>query len=168
MQIEPLIRRARENDAPGISAIYNWYVLNTAITFETEAVEQQEMRRRIVEKLAGHDWLVAEASGELVGYAYYGAFRPRPAYFHTVESTIYLSKAAMGKGLGTKLYSALVRSAADKGFRELIGVIALPNPASVKLHSKLGFREVGRLEAVGRKFGDYVDVGLWQRAASLT
>ena len=91
--MEPqLIRRAEPCDAQIISEIYNWYILNTTVTFETEAIDQLEMRRRILEKLTTHDWLVAEVSGRIVGYAYYGVFRPGPAYAHTVESTIYLSE----------------------------------------------------------------------------
>jgi len=162
-----LIRRAEPCDAEIISEIYNWYILNTTATFETEAIDRLAMRRRILETLTTHDWLVAEIAGRIVGYAYYGVFRSRPAYAHTAESTIYLSEGSIGKGLGTRLYSALIHSAAEKGFRELIGVIALPNAASVRLHAKLEFREAGRLQAVGRKFGSYIDVGLWQRPTSL-
>jgi len=162
-----LIRRAEPSDAEIISEIYNWYILNTTVTFETEAIDQLAMRRRILERLTTHDWLVAEVAGRIVGYAYYGVFRPRPAYAHTAESTIYLSEGSIGKGLGTRLYSTLIHSAAEKGFRELIGVIALPNAASVRLHAKLEFREVGRLQGVGRKFGSYIDVALWQRPTSL-
>jgi L-amino acid N-acyltransferase YncA len=158
------IRKACEEDAQIVSEIYNWYVLNTAVTFETEAVEIAEIKRRIREKLATHDWLVAEINQQIVGYAYYRSFRPRAAYGHTVESTIYLSANSVGKGFGRALYDALVRSARERGFRELIGVIALPNPGSVALHSSLGFREVGVLRAVGNKFGKYVDVALWQRS----
>lgn len=160
------IRRVEPCDAQNISEIYNGYILNTTATFETEAIDELEMRRRILEKLTDHDWLVAEVRGRIVGYAYYGAFRPRPAYTQTAELTIYLSEGSVGKGLGTLLYSQLIDSAAKKGFRELIGVIALPNAASVRLHAKLGFREVGRLEGVGQKFGSYIDVALWQRRAS--
>jgi phosphinothricin acetyltransferase len=167
MDCEPAIRRAAERDVQRISEIYNWYVLNTAVTFETDAVEQPEMWQRILDKLATHDWLVAEAHDEIIGFAYYGVFRSRPAYFHTVETTIYLSQESTGKGAGPKLYSALIHSAAEKGFRELIGVISLPNPASIKLHSRLGFRENGRLQGVGRKFGNYIDVALWQRGTEM-
>ena len=162
-----LIRRAEPGDARIISGIYNWYILNSTVTFETKAIDELEMRRRILEKLATHDWLVAEVNGQIVGYAYYGVFRPRAAYAHTVESTIYLSEGSVGKGFGTLLYSSLIQSADKKGFLELIGVIALPNAASVRLHAKLGFREAGRLEGVGRKFGSYIDVALWQRRTSL-
>lgn len=150
-----------------LGEIYNWYVLNATVTFETEVIDESEMQSRIVGKLTTHDWLVVEVGGRIVGYSYYGTFRPRSAYAHTAESTIYLAKKANGKGLGTLLYLALMRSAVEKGFREMIGVIALPNAASVALHAKPGFREVGRLERVGCKFGNYIDVALWQRRTSL-
>src|SRR5215467_10148335 len=96
--MEPqLIRRAEPCDAQIISEIYNWYILKTTVTFETEAIDQLEMRRRILEKLTTHDWLVADVRGRIVGYAYYGVFRPRPGYAHTVESTIYLSEEVSGR-----------------------------------------------------------------------
>ncbi|MGA7341376.1 MAG: N-acetyltransferase family protein [Terracidiphilus sp.] len=162
------IRRATEGDAEEVSAIYNWYVANTAVTFETAVIVASEMRQRIKDSLAHFDWIVGELNCRIVGYAYYGSFRPRAAYSQTVESTIYLSQESQGKGFGRRLYSALIQSAAGKGFRELIGVIALPNPASLALHAGLGFREVGVLRGVGYKFGRYHDVALWQRSAQAT
>lgn len=158
------IRLASEADAERIGEIYNWYVSNTIITFETAEVSPAEMKRRIHEKLNRYDWIVGEFRRRIVGYAYYGPFRPRAAYGHTVESTVYLSRDSTGKGLGRQIYSALIQSAADRGFREVIGVIALPNPASIALHQALGFREAGTLRAVGHKFNKYVDVSLWQRS----
>jgi L-amino acid N-acyltransferase YncA len=159
------IRRASDSDAEAIAEIYNAYVLNSIITFETTPVDASEMRQRIKEKLAKYDWIVGELNHQIVGYAYYGSFRPRAAYSHTVESTIYLSEGSTGRGLGKSLYAALIQSATEKGFRELIGVIALPNPASVTLHRALGFEEVGVLHGVGHKFGKYVDISLWQRSS---
>jgi L-amino acid N-acyltransferase YncA len=158
------IRRASATDAVEISKIYNAYIINSIVTFETTPVEVSEMEQRIKEKLADYDWIVGELNQQIVGYAYYGSFRRRAAYSHTAESTIYLSDENKGKGLGKNLYRALIRSASEKGFRELIGVIALPNPASVGLHKALGFREVGILHGVGYKCGKYVDVSLWQRS----
>jgi L-amino acid N-acyltransferase YncA len=160
------IRRATAGDAERIAAIYNWYILNTIITFETDVVSPQEMTKRIQEKLIHHDWLVGEVSREIMGYAYYGSFRPRAAYHHTVESTIYLSQESMGKGFGRALYGKLLESVKDHGFREVIGVIALPNPQSIALHQALGFTEVGVLKKVGYKFERYIDVGLWQLSAA--
>ena len=158
------IRQASTTDAVEIAKIYNAYVINSSVTFETEPVKLWDLERRIEEKLSKFDWLIGELNQQIVGYAYYGSFRSRAAYHHTVESTIYLSEGNQGKGLGKSLYSALIHSASEKGFRELIGVIALPNPASVGLHQALGFQQVGILHGIGHKCGKYLDVSLWQRS----
>jgi L-amino acid N-acyltransferase YncA len=159
-----LIRPATERDAERVAAIYNWYVLNAICTFETAEVTAEEIARRIQEKLEKHCWLVGEQEGALVTYAYYGAFRPRAAYSHTAESTVYVARDWLGKGLGAAIYSELIAAARRQGVRELVGVIALPNPASIRLHEKLGFLQAGLLRAVGHKFGRYIDVSLWQRS----
>jgi L-amino acid N-acyltransferase YncA len=156
------MRRATAGDAARIAAIYNWYILHTIITFETDVVGPQDMTNRIEEKTLNHDWLVGEVNQEVVGYAYYGPFRAGAAYNHTVESTIYLAPESLGKGFGRTLYAQLLESVKGRGFREAIGVIALPNPQSIALHRALGFAEVGVLKRVGYKFGRYVDVGIWQ------
>ncbi|MBI4927323.1 MAG: N-acetyltransferase family protein [Anaerolineae bacterium] len=158
------IRTATGADAVAFCAIYNPYVRNTTISFETQPVDEAEMRRRIQEKQQRHAWLAAEVDGQIAGYAYYGPFRPRPAYDHTVESAIYIAGHQAGKGYGRLLYTALIDSAYLRGYREMIAVIALPNPASLALHLALGFREVGVLQHVGRKFDCDVDVCLWQKS----
>ena len=160
------IRQATAGDAARIAEIYNWYILNTIITFETDVVSPQEMTNRIQEKTINHDWLVGEVNQEVLGYAYYGPFRARAAYNHTVESTIYLSQESMGKGFGRALYTKLLESVKTRGFREVIGVIALPNPQSVALHRKMGFEVVGVLKGVGYKFGRYIDVAIWQMSTA--
>jgi len=162
------IRRAVEDDAARISEIYNWYVVNTAISFETSAVPVSEMKHRISEKLAEFDWIIGESNRQIVGYAYYGTFRPRAAYHHTVETTVYISRDSQGKGFGKSLYFRLLQSAAEKRFREAVGIIALPNPASLALHAALGFREIGILRGVGCKFGAFHDIALWQRSLQTT
>jgi phosphinothricin acetyltransferase len=156
------IRRATVGDAERIAEIYNWYILNTIITFETDMVSPQEMKKRIQGKTIKHDWIVGEWNQEVIGYAYYGPFRARAAYNHTVESTIYLSQESIGKGFGRAVYAKLLESVKSRGFREVVGVIALPNPQSIALHKGMGFEEVGVLKNVGYKFGRYIDVGLWQ------
>ena len=156
------IRRATPEDAVRIAEIYNWYILHTIVTFETECVGALEMAQRVQEKLSSHDWLIGEVDHTLCGYAYYGPFRPRAAYQHTVESTIYLAQEHIGHGFGSTLYTRLLESVREHGFREVIGVIALPNPESVALHRKVGFVETGVLTHVGYKFGTYIDVALWQ------
>ena len=156
------MRQATAGDADRLAEIYNWYILNTIITFETDVVSPQEMTKRIQEKLIHHDWLVGEVNQEVIGYAYYGSFRTRAAYHHTVESSIYLSQESIGKGFGRALYTQLLESVKSQGFREVIGVISLPNPQSIALHRAMGFTEVGVLKRVGYKFGRYIDDGIWQ------
>ncbi|HXV83779.1 MAG TPA: GNAT family N-acetyltransferase [Candidatus Binatia bacterium] len=156
------IRRAMAGDAEQVAEIYNWYILNTIVTFETDVLSPHEVEKRIQETNMKHEWLVGEVNQELIGYAYYGPFRGRAAYHHTVESTIYLSQESIGKGFGRVLYGKLIESIRDRGFREVIGVIALPNPQSIVLHQMMGFAEVGVLKGVGYKFGRYIDVGIWQ------
>lgn len=158
------IRRARISDANAIVDIYNWYIVNTTITFETNPVSIEEMKLRIQKKLNQYDWLVAETDDILLGYAYYGSFRARTAYQHTVESTIYLSNEFKGKGIGISLYKELINSAKEKKFREMIAVIALPNPESVSFHKKMEFGEIGVMRKIGFKFNNYIDVLFLQKS----
>jgi L-amino acid N-acyltransferase YncA len=158
----PAIRTATPSDAAEIAAIYNWYVANTAITFEVDPVSAAEMSDRIASVLAAHEWLVLDRAGDLLGYAYAGRFRERAAYRHATESTIYLRHGLEGNGLGGPLYAELVRRTFARGYRHLVGAIALPNEPSVRLHERLGFVKAGRLVRIGRKFDRWIDVGNWQ------
>jgi L-amino acid N-acyltransferase YncA len=159
-----LIRQATEKDAPRIAEIYNHYVLNTTVTFEVAAIGLGEMEGRIREKLVKYNWLVGVEEGRIIGYSHYGSFRPRAAYNHTVESTIILDKDEKGRGYGSALYRELIESAAGRGFKEMIAVIALPNEESLKVHRKMGFKESGVLHNVGYKHDRYLDIGIWQKS----
>ena len=157
------IRSAQESDAAAFVGIYNPYVLDTCITFETEAVDTSEMSRRIVETLdSSLPWLVAEVSGRVVGYAYASKWKARNAYRYSAESTVYLDAAHVGKGLGYQLYGALIDAARERALHSVIGGIALPNAASVGLHERLGFKKVAHFEQVGFKKQQWLDVGYWQ------
>jgi L-amino acid N-acyltransferase YncA len=158
----PTIRSATLGDAAAIAEIYNWYIENTVITFEVDRVSPEEMAPRIAGVIGAHEWLVLERAGDLLGYAYAGRFRERAAYAHATESTIYLRHGLEGKGHGALLYAELVRRTFARGYRHLVGVIALPNEASVRLHERLGFVKVGHLVRIGRKFDRWIDVGHWQ------
>jgi phosphinothricin acetyltransferase len=158
------IRTVEDRDIDAITAIYNYYILHTIITFETTAIAPSEMARRIEDKLTRYVWLVAELDQEMIGYAYYGAFHPRAAYAHTVEPTIYLHPDKTGQGWGQLLYRELIQSAQNQGFQELVALIALPNPGSLGLHEKMGFHAVGQLKNVGYKFDQYLDVVFWQKS----
>jgi phosphinothricin acetyltransferase len=137
-------------------------VAHTTITFEVDPVPDAEMARRIESVLAAHEWLVLERAGELLGYAYACRFRERAAYAHSTESAIYLRHGLEGRGLGTPLYAELVRRIFARGYRNLVGAIALPNDPSVRLHERLGFVKVGQLPRIGHKLGRWIDVGHWQ------
>lgn len=161
------IRTVQPDDAVEIAAIYNTYIVDSIITFETEKVTATDMLQRIQKISLQYDWLVVLENGSLLGYAYYTSFRERKAYEHTVESTIYLKKGSFGKGMGSALYLALLESIKRKGFREVIGVIALPNPESIGFHEKLGFQEMGVLKNVGFKFDTYLDVAFYQKTVRI-
>jgi L-amino acid N-acyltransferase YncA len=158
-----MIRSVQVSDAAAIARIYHYYVTTTAISFETEPPTADDIAARIEKATARHSWLVYESEGALLGYAYTSTFRERRAYQATVESTIYLNQTAIGRGIGRALYQALLDDAAVKGYREALGVIALPNEPSVQLHEKLGFVKVAHLEKIGYKFDRWIDVGIWQK-----
>ena len=159
-----MIRIAMPADAAALSAIYNRYVLDTTVTFEETAVTEAEMASRIAEvQGAGLPRLVAEDdAGTVLGYAYASKWKGRCAYRFAVETTVYLDAPAHGRGLGRRLYGQLLAALRESGMHVAIGGIALPNPASIALHEKLGFRKVGQFEEVGFKLGRWVDVGYWQ------
>lgn len=156
------IRPSTPDDAGQISAIYNHYVVNTTATFEEQPVGVSEMRGRIEAGVARYPWLVAARDDTLAGYAYAGEWKPRSAYRMTVETTVYVAPADKRRGVGRDLYSLLVDELKRREFHCALGVIALPNPASIALHEKLGFRKVAELKEVGRKKGQWIDVGVWE------
>lgn len=158
------IRAASAADAETIAEIYNYYVTNTVVTFEEEPVSPAEMARRIKEVTsASLPWLVAELQGRVLGYAYASKWKGRSAYRFSVESTVYLDRSHVGLGLGSRLYGELLPILADGGMHIVIGGVALPNPASVALHEKLGFVKAAHFPEVGFKLGQWLDVGYWYR-----
>ncbi len=157
-----MIRAATVDDAGAICDIYNHYVRNTVITFEEEPVSAEGMRTRILEITAALPWLVSEEDGQIIGYAYAGKWQGRCAYRFTVESTVYLDPRFKGRGAGTKLYEALISSLRLRSVHCVIGGVALPNPASVALHEKLGFTKAAHFKEVGWKFDEWIDVGYWE------
>ncbi|MBN9025845.1 GNAT family N-acetyltransferase [Kaistia sp. MMO-174] len=160
------IRPVTLDDLAAITAIYAHSVLHGTASFELDPPDLDEMRRRHDALLAGgHPYLVATESNELLGYAYAGPYRARPAYRHTVEDSIYLSPAAQGRGVGRRLLAALIEAATEAGFRQMVGVIGdSGHQASIRLHRALGFRLVGIFENVGWKHGRWIDSVLMQRA----
>jgi len=157
-----MIRPATEHDVQAIVEIYNYFVVNTVVTFEEDPVTVAEMWQRISEVQKKYPWLVYELDGRVVGYAYAGPWKARTAYRFTVESSIYLAPGYTGKGMGAQLYTALINELRRLDVHAVIGGAAMPNDASVKLHESLKFKKIGQFTETGFKFGKWVDVCYWQ------
>ncbi len=175
------IRPATDADMDAVAAIYAHHVLHGRASFETEPPGAAEMRRRradvvskglpylVAEQVkpaqAGAQGASAEPAGAVLGYAYAGTYRPRPAYANTVENSVYLRPDAVGRGIGRRLLSALVSACEQCGLRQMVAVVGdSANEASIRLHEKLGFRRVGVLRDVGYKQGVWLDSVLLQRS----
>ena len=157
------IRPATPADAERICAIYNHYIATTTISFEEEPVAPADMAKRIADVgEANLPWLVMLDGDKLIGYAYATKWRVRPAYRFAVESSVYFAPAYAGQGGGRALYEALLAELRQRELHLVIGGIAQPNEASVRLHERLGFIKVAHFSEVGLKFGRWVDVGYWQ------
>lgn len=151
-----------QRDAAACAAIYAPYVESTPISFEERPPSPRELAARIERVAATHPWLVAEAEGEVVGYAYGCRLQQRPAYRWAAEVSVYLAGDRRGHGLGRELYEALFERLRAQRFRVLFAGITMPNDASVSLHERLGFARVGISPRIGWKQGRWHDVSWWQ------
>jgi L-amino acid N-acyltransferase YncA len=161
------IRPATLEDAASIQAIYSHHVKTGTGTFELEPPDLAEIQSRMT-KIAkrGSPWLVAcNDEVHIIGYAYAGAFRERPAYNCTVEDSIYLAPQAVGHGVGRALLAELIARCTETGYTQMLAVIGdSGNLASIGLHRAMGFEDVGVLRNVGHKFGRYLDVVILQKS----
>ena len=157
-----MLRQCSPTDSAQICEIYNHYVRETVVTFEESPVLEVEMARRIADITPRLPWLAWEVDGVILGYAYAAPWKARAAYRHSVESSIYIAQQATGRGLGLQLYTALIADLRQRDLHCVIGGAALPNPASVALHEKLGFSKVAEFREVGLKFGRWIDVAYWE------
>jgi len=160
------IRPATLSDLPALTAIYNHYIAHTTITFDLHPFEPDDRRAWFDDhsSTGRHRLLVAEEEGSgVLGYATTSRWRPKAAYDTTVESSVYCRPDAVGRGIGGTLYSALFESIGEEDVHRIVAGISQPNPASVALHIRFGFRQVGTFSSVGRKFGRYWDVAWFER-----
>jgi phosphinothricin acetyltransferase len=162
----PTIRAAIPTDIPAISRIYDHAVRHGTASFEIEPPDEAEMARRYRTLLeGGYPHLVAEHDGAVLGYAYAGPYRTRPAYRWSVEDSIYVDPTAYRRGVGRALLDRLMAESAARDFRQMIAVIGdSGQTASIELHRAAGFRHVGTIENVGFKFGRWLDSVIMQRA----
>lgn len=160
------VRDAEAGDLPAVQAIYAHHVLHGSASFEEEAPDVDEMRRRWEGiRAAGYPYLVAVRDGRIVGYAYASTYRTRRAYRFTVENSVYVDTEVRASGVGSALLAEVIVRCEEGPWRQMIAVIGdSGNAASIGLHKKFGFREVGVLKAVGFKHGHWVDSVLMQRA----
>lgn len=154
------IRNAIASDLPAVAAIYTHESLHAYSTFETTARPLADWEHKLA---SGDPFVVAVEDGIVLGFAYASPFRDRPAYHRTRETSVYLDRGARGARLGTRLYDELLTQLVDAGFHTAVALIALPNPASTRLHITAGFELSGTMREVGDKQDRMIDVGIYQK-----
>ncbi|MEU6174347.1 N-acetyltransferase family protein [Streptantibioticus parmotrematis] len=170
----PQLRPGTPDDLPQLTALYNHYVTQTPVTFDTVAFSPEQRqtwlshyadhgphRLFVAEETGGEDG--GEGGGRLLGYATSSPFRPKPAYATSVETTVYVAPGAGGRGVGTLLYEGLFAALAGEDVHRAYAGVTLPNEASVRLHERFGFRRCGVFGQTGRKFGRYWDVAFYEK-----
>jgi phosphinothricin acetyltransferase len=161
---ELLVRSATPEDAIQVAEIYNHYIRTSTITFEEEPVSPAEMAQRVRDvQVLSLPWLVAAAGEEILGFAYGGKWKVRAAYRHSSEITVYVRPGQERSGVGSALYSHLLPALKAAGAHAVIGGVALPNDASIRLHEKFGFEKCAHFREVGFKFNRWIDVAYWER-----
>jgi phosphinothricin acetyltransferase len=159
------VRFGTAADLEAINAIYNRYVLESHSTFDVEPMPAESRSEWFThyEGAGRHRLVVAVAGAGVAGYATSSPFRPRPAYETSVETSVYLAPEAVGRGIGTKLYQKLFDALEGQDVHRALAGIALPNPASIALHERFGFKRVAHFTEQGRKFGRYWDVAWYEK-----
>jgi len=162
---ELLIRTRTDADMARITEIYTHHVLHGASSWELTPPDEAEMLKRAhALRDAGYPYLVAEIDGRVVGYAYAGAYRPRPAYRNTVEHSIYIDDSVRRGGIGKRLLEELIDTCTELGFRQMIAIVGdAENRQSIDFHEKMGFTHVGHVKNIGYKFGRWMDQIILQR-----
>lgn len=154
------IREITDGDIPACMNIYNWYVRETTVTFDTSPMDREEYARRIRKVTARYPWIVLESEKRVIGYAHLSPFSLRSAYRFMADVTVYLDPEFRGKGYGRILMMELEALAKEAGYQKLISVITAENKASVSMHEKLGYQKLMTMRNAGYKMGRWLDV-LW-------
>ena len=161
---QPTIRDAVEDDLARVQAIYAHYVINGLASFEYQPPDLAEITRRFrATRQTGLPYLVAELGGRVVGYAYAGPYRTRPAYRYSVENSVYVAPEALRRGVSRALLERLIELCTEAGARQMVAIIGdSANLASISAHERLGFTRAGQLQAIGFKHGRWVDSVIMQ------
>ena len=154
------IRPPQPSDLPELTTLYNHYVVSSPVTFDIEPFEVEQRRAWFdhYAPVGRHQLFVADSDGRVVGYATSSAFRGKPAYDPSVETTVYVTAGLTGQGIGARLYRALFDSLEKEDVHRAYAGITVPNPASMALHRSFGFHPIGLYDEVGRKFGRFWNV----------
>ena len=162
----PNVRPVRETDIPAVTAIYAHAVLHGFASFEVDPPDEAEMTKRMRAVVdGGFPYVVAEVDGKVLGYAYAGLYRTRPAYWNSAENSVYVSPDAHRLGVGRALLKEIIEIMSERGFRQMIAVIGdSGNAGSIGLHRALGFTYCGVIHSVGYKHGRWLDSVIMQRA----
>jgi len=167
MTLDLSIYPATSDDVAALNSIYNEYINDSHVSFDVEPWTDQKRHDWLVSRTkSGYPVLVARQDSAVVGASWAGPWQPKEAYRRSAETTIVLAPESAGHGIGRALYTALLDDLADRGFHRAYAIIALPNEASVGLHAKLGFREIGVLDEAGFKDGEFRSTMLLERALS--
>lgn len=153
-----MIRPVQLTDATQIATIYNYYIEQTTITFETAPISTEEMKERILSICKDYPYFVIEEEGEIKGYCYAHRWKEKEAYQCTAETTVYVNPECLNEGYGEKLMRCLIEACRTQGLHTLIACITYPNAPSMLLHEKLGFQQVSHFHEVGYKLGKKLDV----------
>ncbi|MBN2860697.1 MAG: N-acetyltransferase [Sphaerochaetaceae bacterium] len=166
MKDRSIYRYAEERDLPALTEIYNYYILNSTATFDVNpvSIEQRRIWFSHYAPDSRYKLIVAEHEEQIIGYTSTSKFREKEAYAQSVESSIYIHPEHQKKGLGAALYARLFEALKDTDVHRVFACITLPNEASIALHTRFGFQQVGRFSEAGYKFGEYRDV-LWMEKA---
>jgi phosphinothricin acetyltransferase len=158
-----VVRPATAGDLAGVAAIYAREVRDGVATFDTEDPPASRWTDRLASAEPGDHFLVADVDGAVAGFAYSAPYRPKLGYRQTRETTVYVAPGCQGRGLGRGLYDELLDRLRGDAIHTALAGIALPNPASVRLHESVGFAHLGTMREVGRKLGRWIDVAWYQR-----
>lgn len=158
-----MIRKASPSDIEGICKIYNKEIQSGYATFEYDDLSLQELQKRVDKVQENGEWLVWKQDNLVAGYAYSAPYHPREGYKFTQLISVYVSPEFHGQGIAKSLYIELFSILRKKGIRSLIAYIVIPNEASIRLHLKFGFKEVGHLQKVGYKFDTWYDIKIFQK-----